>query len=266
MKFRLALANFLQAFPFCLVLIHGLFLRSGQHNEYQLAIVFSMGLYSALQIGGIWFISWIPRKIITEPFFWNFLRIAGGFIYLIDNSISIIIGTGLLGLAQALFYRFSRQMIGNYWKNKPSEMDHVYTIMALSLNISFLVLPVAGSELGKHFSTTILMSISVIFSIIGVALIERDKQFWQEIDPINIKETSQIIEKINDKLIVNPNRPDLFGKDISTNEEDGDGKKFREEFLENIKKYGESYTRYSYKKPDSKALQYKLSYCINRRQ
>ncbi len=45
------------------------------------------------------------------------------------------------------------------------------------------------------------------------------------------------------KMLVNPNRPDLFGKDISTNEEDGDGKKFREEFLENIKKYGESYTR-----------------------
>jgi len=62
------------------------------------------------------------------------------------------------------------------------------------------------------------------------------------------------------KMLVNPNRPDLFGKDISTNEEDGNGKKFREEFLENIKKYGESYTRYSYKKPDSKALQYKLSY------
>ena len=36
-------------------------------------------------------------------------------------------------------------------------------------------------------------------------------------------------------MLVNPNRPDLFGKDISTNEEDGNGKKFREEFLENIK-------------------------------
>ena len=62
------------------------------------------------------------------------------------------------------------------------------------------------------------------------------------------------------KMLVNPNRPDLFGKYISTNEEDGDGKKFREEFLENIKKYGESYTKYSYKKPDSKELKYKLSY------
>jgi signal transduction histidine kinase len=61
-------------------------------------------------------------------------------------------------------------------------------------------------------------------------------------------------------MLVNPNRPDLFGKYISTNEEDGDGKKFREEFLENIKKYGESYTKYSYKKPDSKELKYKLSY------
>lgn len=62
------------------------------------------------------------------------------------------------------------------------------------------------------------------------------------------------------KMVVNPNRPDLFGKDISTNEEDGNGKKFREEFLKNIKEDGYSYTTYSYKKPDSKELQYKLSY------
>ncbi|MCT7910052.1 cache domain-containing protein [Arcobacter lacus] len=62
------------------------------------------------------------------------------------------------------------------------------------------------------------------------------------------------------KMLVNPNRPDLSGKFISTNEEDVNGKKFRKEFLENIIKTGESYTSYSYKKPDSKNLIYKLSY------
>jgi signal transduction histidine kinase len=61
-------------------------------------------------------------------------------------------------------------------------------------------------------------------------------------------------------MLVNPNRPDLSGKFISTNEEDVNGKKFRKEFLENIIKTGESYTSYSYKKPDSKNLIYKLSY------
>ncbi|WP_198304405.1 cache domain-containing protein [Arcobacter vandammei] len=62
------------------------------------------------------------------------------------------------------------------------------------------------------------------------------------------------------KMLVNPNRPDLIGQFISTNEVDMNGIKFREEFLENIKKYGESYTSYSYKKPDSKDFIYKLSY------
>ncbi len=47
-------------------------------------------------------------------------------------------------------------------------------------------------------------------------------------------------------MLVNPNRPDLAGSLISTNEIDTHGKKFREEFLENIKKYGESFTKYSY--------------------
>lgn len=40
------------------------------------------------------------------------------------------------------------------------------------------------------------------------------------------------------RMIVNPNRPDLLGKLISTNYEDANGKKFREEFMENIRKKG----------------------------
>ena len=31
-------------------------------------------------------------------------------------------------------------------------------------------------------------------------------------------------------MLVNPNRPDLFGKDISTNEEDGNGKNLEKSF------------------------------------
>lgn len=61
-------------------------------------------------------------------------------------------------------------------------------------------------------------------------------------------------------LVVNPNRPDLVGKLISTNYKDTDGKKFREKFLKDIRETGESYTQYSYKKPDSNESKYKLSY------
>jgi len=62
------------------------------------------------------------------------------------------------------------------------------------------------------------------------------------------------------KLIVNPNRPDLIGKFISTNFKDAKGKKFREEFLTNIRKDGESYTQYYYQKPDETVAKLKLSY------
>lgn len=61
-------------------------------------------------------------------------------------------------------------------------------------------------------------------------------------------------------LVVNPNRPDLVGQLISTNYEDADGKKFREEFLKDIRETGESYTQYTYKKPDSDESKHKVSY------
>lgn len=61
-------------------------------------------------------------------------------------------------------------------------------------------------------------------------------------------------------LVVNPNRPDLVGRLISTNYKDTDGKKFREDFMKDIRQKGESYTLYAYKKPNSDKSQYKLSY------
>ncbi len=62
------------------------------------------------------------------------------------------------------------------------------------------------------------------------------------------------------RMIVNPNRPDLLGRLISTNYKDADGKKFREHFLKDIRERGESYTQYAYKKPKSSDIKQKLSY------
>jgi len=62
------------------------------------------------------------------------------------------------------------------------------------------------------------------------------------------------------KLIVNPNRLDLVGQFISTNYEDANGKKFREDFLRDIRAKGESFTKYTYKKPDTNEIKQKISY------
>jgi len=62
------------------------------------------------------------------------------------------------------------------------------------------------------------------------------------------------------RLLVNPNRPDLVGKLISTNFKDASGKNFREEFLKNIRETGESFTQYQYKKPNESEAKLKLSY------
>jgi C4-dicarboxylate-specific signal transduction histidine kinase len=62
------------------------------------------------------------------------------------------------------------------------------------------------------------------------------------------------------KLLVNPNRPDLLGKPISTNYKDSNGKKFREAFLKDIRQKGESFTKYTYNKVYTNEAKMKLSY------
>lgn len=62
------------------------------------------------------------------------------------------------------------------------------------------------------------------------------------------------------KMIVNPNRPDLQNRLISTNYKDTKGQKFRKKFMEGIRKNGEAYVEYTYKKPDLKEVRQKLSY------
>ncbi|MDX9795884.1 MAG: cache domain-containing protein [Arcobacteraceae bacterium] len=61
-------------------------------------------------------------------------------------------------------------------------------------------------------------------------------------------------------MLVNPNRPDLLGKSISSFYEDETGKRFREEFLNDIRVKGESFTQYAYKKPYDDTIKQKLSY------
>jgi len=62
------------------------------------------------------------------------------------------------------------------------------------------------------------------------------------------------------KMLVNPNRPDLLNIPISTNYKDSNGKKFREAFMDDIRKKGESFTTYTYKKVYSDETKMKLSY------
>ncbi len=62
------------------------------------------------------------------------------------------------------------------------------------------------------------------------------------------------------KMFINPNRADLIGKYISSKYKDADGKMFREQFLKDIKKKGESFVMYRYKKPKTVKKILKLSY------
>lgn len=61
-------------------------------------------------------------------------------------------------------------------------------------------------------------------------------------------------------MVANANRADLLGKKISSNVTDSTGKKYRQEMLETINKYGEGFVEYRYKKLDSDTVAQKLTY------
>ena len=61
------------------------------------------------------------------------------------------------------------------------------------------------------------------------------------------------------KMVINPNRPDIVGKYISTNYKDINGFSFREKFMDDINIKGDSTVTYSYKKTTQK-IEEKISY------
>jgi len=61
-------------------------------------------------------------------------------------------------------------------------------------------------------------------------------------------------------MILNPNRKDLIGKKLNDSYKDAKGKEFRKEFLQELIKKGECYTKYWYKKPEMKNPKPKMSY------
>jgi len=63
-------------------------------------------------------------------------------------------------------------------------------------------------------------------------------------------------------MLINPNRPDLVGKEISDNTVDSHGKKYRKEMLELVRNNQEGFVEYAYQAPQSKELEQKISYFV----
>ena len=61
-------------------------------------------------------------------------------------------------------------------------------------------------------------------------------------------------------MLVNPNRPDLVGTQLSDSYKDAIGQEFRKFFLKDLREKGESFTTYWYKKPGDPDPKRKLSY------
>lgn len=159
---KLFVANILQLFPFCLVVIHGVFLRSGPSDEYHWAVVLAMGFYSCFQIGGVWFIGFVKEELKSNPVTWDIFRFVGGGFFMIDHPVAIICGGGLLGLSSALFYKYVRIFISKEWSR---EAGSKFTYLALSLNLSYFLLPPLSIWLHNYFNTGLVMSIALFFSL-----------------------------------------------------------------------------------------------------
>ena len=98
--------------------------------------------------------------------------------------------------------------------------------------------------------------------------IKQDIKKWINSTPFNKQKSNYIfVYELLDKqggdkfakMIINPNRPDIIGKYISTNYKDVNGFNFREKFLRDINIKGDSTVTYAYKKTTQK-IEEKISY------
>ncbi len=81
------------------------------------------------------------------------------------------------------------------------------------------------------------------------------KQYLFIYSDVNLKGGNQFA-----KMYINPNRPDLIGKYLNDNYKDLKGKEFRKLMLQDIKRKGDAYITYHYKKPDTNIDLEKTSY------
>ena len=176
-------------------------------------------------------------------------------------------------------------------KNLPKMIIYIFTIIVSSMifMISYFYIDNTYKDFDvqmekfvkeyyKDKRKTLKKEIDTIFDILNYNIISKDvknKEFKNEairlLNNITFEEKKSnyfFVYEIKNidggddfaRLLVNPNRPDLVGTLISTAYKDAQGKKFREEFLTNIRKTGESYTEYAYKKPNESDAKLKLSY------
>jgi hypothetical protein len=98
--------------------------------------------------------------------------------------------------------------------------------------------------------------------------IKNDIKLWLSSLPFDRQKSNYIfVYKLLDKkggdkfakMIINPNRPDIVGKYISTNYKDLNGFEFRKKFLSDINQNGDSIVTYSYKKTNQ-IIDKKISY------
>lgn len=92
------------------------------------------------------------------------------------------------------------------------------------------------------------------------------KEFTQTIE--NQNKSYYFVLKLHDiaggdnfaTMLINPNRPDLVGNQISDSYRDAIGQEFRKKFLKDLREKGESFVTYWYKKPGAPDPKRKLSY------
>ena len=136
---------------------------------------------------------------------------------------------------------FVKESYENKRKTLKKEIDTIFDI----LNYNIIINNITNKEFKDE----------AIRLLNNITFEEKKSNYIFVYDIININGGDNFAQ-----LIVNPNRPDLIGKLISTHYKDANGKKFREEFMRNIRKVGESYTEYAYHKPNESGAKLKLSY------
>ncbi|MFY9088038.1 cache domain-containing protein [Arcobacter aquimarinus] len=180
--------------------------------------------------------------------------------YSIEKNLSKIIIFTFIIIMSSMIFAISYFYVTNTYDNFEVEMDkfvkefHQEKKKTLKKEVH-TVIDILNYNIAKSNLEDEELKTDAIKLLNNINFEENKSNYFFAYDVINMQGGDEFAV-----LVVNPNRPDLVGRLISTNYKDTDGKKFREDFMKDIRQKGESYTLYAYKKPNSDKSQYKLSY------
>ncbi len=161
----LFISNLTFVATYTLLATHVLFLHGSASSEVKSSVYIGLGIFNALQVGGIWILQTLFGDFAFRKMFIVTTRLLAIVLILLNNQTAIIISYTLFGLSSASFYKISRNVLKDINLQDVKNLKNPFLIFSLSTNIAFMTMPIIGSFLidkTNIYYSGILINISLL--------------------------------------------------------------------------------------------------------